>query len=587
MKQFLENHLRLALDRLKKERSLDADLDAPIQLDRTKQAEHGDYASNVALIYAKRFGMAPRALAELLVNQLDKVDEIREVQIAGPGFINFYLADAVRQRVVAEVLTQGAAYGRSDLGQGKRVHLEYVSANPTGPLHVGHGRAAAYGSVLTNILRATGFEVHGEYYVNDAGRQMHILAASIWLRYLELCGETIKFPSNGYKGSYVKAIAASLKAQHDRSYCHEAAAVFADVPPDADESGGDKEAHIDGLVQAAQQLLGEAVYQEFFDAGLNTILADIQDDLQEFGVCHDEWFSERDMMLSGVVQRGLEYLEVKGYTYEQDGATWFKAAEFGDEKDRVLVRANGQTTYFASDVAYHYNKYERGYDVIVNILGADHHGYAPRLKAVIQALGLQPEQFSTPLIQFVSLYRAGEKVQMSTRSGSFVTLRELREEVGNDAARFFYVMRKREQHLDFDLDLAKSRSNENPVFYVQYAHARICSVEQQMAERNVAWNKQAGLENLHWLREAEEDALLRCIAQYPELVANAATNYEPHLLVHYLRELAQHFHAYYNAHQFIVEGAPLCNARLCLIMAVKQVLHNGLELLGVTAPERM
>ncbi|HEB95219.1 MAG TPA: arginine--tRNA ligase, partial [Sedimenticola thiotaurini] len=511
---------------------------------------------------------------------------VEKVEIAGPGFINFHLAPVAYHELIPRILEQGHQFGRSDLGGGRRVQVEFVSANPTGPLHVGHGRGAAYGAVVADLLAAVGFEVHREYYVNDAGRQMDILATSVWLRYLELCDEELVFPVNGYRGDYVWDIAATLHREHGESYRHAADQVFQGVPAD-EPAGGDRERHIDGLIRRAKELLGDNRYRFVFELALNTILDDIRDDLELFGVHYEQWYSERSLTESGAVTRAIERLRHGGYLYEKEGALWFRSTDFGDEKDRVVVRDNGQTTYFASDIAYHMDKLERGFDRVIDVWGADHHGYVPRVKAALQALGDDPAKLDVLLVQFANLYRGGEKVQMSTRSGSFVTLRELRKEVGRDAARFFYVMRKCEQHLDFDLDLAKSQSSDNPVYYVQYAHARVCSVLAQGAEKGIPVEISAGLDNLDRLGEEHEQALLKTLSRYEEVVEAAALNEEPHQLTHYLRELANDFHTYYNAHQFLVADAGLRDARLKLILAVRQVLRNGLGLLGVAAPERM
>ncbi len=561
-----------------------AELPEPL-IDRTKNPEHGDFACNIAMVMARIARRKPRELAEDIVASLPASELVAGVEIAGPGFINFRLAPQAQYLVVPQILEQGHRFGRSDLGRSKPVQVEFVSANPTGPLHVGHGRGAAYGAVVADLLEAVGFAVHREYYVNDAGRQMDILGTSVWLRYLELCGEELPFPSNGYQGDYVLDIAASLHREHGDAYRVDAETVFAEVPADAPE--GDKEAHIDGLIARAKQLLGDNRYRLVFELALNTILDDIRDDLGLFGVRYDEWYSERTLTESGAVNRALERLRSAGHVYEKEGALWFRSTAFGDEKDRVVERENGQTTYFASDIAYHMDKLERGFERVIDVWGADHHGYVPRVKAALEALGDDPGKLEVLLVQFANLYRGGEKVQMSTRSGSFVTLRSLRKEVGTDAARFFYVMRRCEQHLDFDLDLAKSQSNDNPVYYVQYAHARVCSVLRQAADKGFQVEPSPGGENLERLTEGHEQALLTELGRYPELLEQAALGQEPHLLAHYLRELANGLHTYYNAHQFLVDDDALRDARLKLILATRQVLMNGLNLLGVSAPERM
>jgi arginyl-tRNA synthetase len=553
-------------------------------LEPARARERGDYASNIALALASRLKRQPRELAQEIVRALPASTDLAKVEIAGPGFINFFLAPSAYYAFLREILSQGEAFGRSEIGGGRRVQVEFVSANPTGPLHVGHGRGAAYGASLANLLEAAGFRVHREYYINDAGRQMDILAASVWLRYLELCGEPIAFPANGYRGDYVYDIAAALHRRVGERLRRSATEVFEGIPPDA-PAGGDKERHIDALVARTKALLGEADYRTVFDLGLEIILDDIKRDLEEFGVVYDQWYSERALVASGAADRVIERLKRSGHTYEKDGALWFRATDYGDEKDRVLVRENGQKTYFAHDIAYHADKLERGFEHVIDIWGADHHGYVPRIKAALAAIGDDPGRLTVLLVQFAVLYRGGQKVQMSTRAGEFVTLRELRREVGNDAARFFYVLRKCEQHMDFDLDLAKRQSADNPVYYVQYAHARVCSVFRQLAEKGLAHDPARA--DLTRLVAPPEEALMRRLARYPELIEEAALAYEPHQLAHYLYELAREFHAYYNSHTFLVEDAALREARLVLIAAVRQVIANGLRILGVSAPEKM
>lgn len=586
MKSFLSDLVSRALQQLVTQGELNAaDVRTPV-VERARDPAHGDFATNAAMVHSKAAGLRPRELAERLVANLPPSDAIAKVSIAGPGFINFQMADAAYYALIPGILTQGHAYGRSRLGGGRRVQVEFVSANPTGPLHVGHGRGAAFGAVVADLLEAVGYEVHREYYVNDAGRQMDILATSVWLRYLELCGEELVFPSNGYRGDYVWDIAASLHREHGDAYRHGAAEVFDEVPADA-PGGGDKEAHIDGLIGRAKQLLGDNRYRFVFELGLNVILDDIRDDLSQFGVHYQEWYSERSLVESGAVNKAIDRLREAGHLYEQAGAWWFRSTAFGDEKDRVVVRENGQTTYFASDIAYHMDKLERGFDRVIDVWGADHHGYVPRVKAALRAMGDDPSRLDVLLVQFAVLYRGGEKVQMSTRSGEFITLRELRKEVGRDAARFFYVMRKCEQHMDFDLDLAKSQSADNPVYYVQYAHARIHAVLRQAADKAIEVTPSAGVVHLERLTESHERGLMKSLSRYPEVVEAAALNEEPHQITQYLRELANDFHTYYNAHQFLVDDAALRDARIKLILATREVLRNGLNLLGVAAPEQM
>lgn len=587
MKVFLKELVDQSLATLQQHHAWPS-LEYAVQIERTRDEKHGDYATNIALILAKQVQLKPQALAQLLIDSFPVSSKIQKIEIAGPGFINFYVVPENEAALLQQILVQKENFGCTDFGKNKRVHIEYVSANPTGPLHVGHGRGAAYGATCADLLQAIGYQVHREYYVNDAGRQMDILAVSVWLRYLELLGESIVFPSNAYRGDYIREIAQTLYVKEKDRYRQNAISVFVDLPEDEklDGTGGDKEVYIDAMIARAKSLLKDD-YEVIHQYSADQILADIEEDLAEFGVTYQAWFSEKSLMKNGAVQAGIEALEKGGYLYRKDGALWFRSTDFGDEKDRVLVRENGVTTYFASDVAYHWNKLNRGFDIIIDVLGADHHGYIPRVKAAMQALGLKPEAMHVPLVQFATLYRNGEKAQMSTRSGQFVTLRELRDEVGNDAARFFYIMRKSEQHMDFDLDLAKSQSNDNPVYYLQYAHARICSVFRQLREKQLTMDQSLGLQSMDRLSTSYEKALIKQLAIYSEILSIAAKKLEPHSLANYLRELANLFHSYYNAETFIVDDIALRNARLCLIEAVRQVMANGLKLLGVSSPEKM
>ncbi len=588
MKQQLIDLLQATLAQLQQENILDAGLAYTITLERTRSQEHGDFACNIAMVLAKQAKCPPRQLAEKIVDALEQPDFINKIEIAGPGFINFYLEKTTQFNVINEILSKGQQFGRHTQTKPTKILVEFVSSNPTGPLHVGHGRHAAYGDSVANLLAAAGNDVQREYYINDAGRQVSIITVSVLLRYLQLSQDNLTFPQNGYKGDYVIEIAKQLQQQYPGKFKIDCATLFSNLPLDEQPDGsGDKEAHIDALITKAKQLLGLENFQKIADFTLEKIITDMRDDLFEFNVKFDTWFSEASLLKSGAIEHAVSQLQKHNHTYEKEGALWFRATDFGDEKDRVLIRANGQTTYFASDVAYHLNKCERGFNVLLNILGSDHHGYVPRLQACIKALTNSHVELQTSLVQFVSLYRGQEKIPMSTRGGSFVTLRQLRNEVGNDNARYFYIMRKNEQALDFDLDLAKSQSNDNPVYYIQYAHARICSVFRQLAERNYQWDQTLGLANLTQLTETAEIEIARQLVRYPEIILVAANAHDPHTLAHYLRELANAFHAYYNTSQFIVEHDDLRNARLCLITGVKQVIANGLQLLGISVPEAM
>lgn len=568
---------------------LDSEVTLDIQITRTKDKAHGDYASNLALQLAKPAKLPPREIAAKIVQHIDDDPLITKIEIAGPGFLNFYLQSDYQAEVLNNILKQNSQYGRSNLHHGKKLQIEFVSANPTGPLHVGHGRGAAYGATIANLHTAVGYEVQREYYVNDAGRQIDILATSVWLRYLELCGEKFNFPSNAYQGDYVWDIAASLHREHMNKYLHSTQAWMSDLPADAPQ-GGDKEIYIDAIIKQAKYLLGEDCFTIFSQRALDVITNDIKDDLEKFGVHFDNWYSENSLVKNDKVQTVLQTLNNNDYSYEKDGAVWFRSTSFGDEKDRVLVRENGSHTYFASDIAYHLDKFQRGFDQLINIWGADHHGYIARVQAAIQALGEKTDNLKILLVQFANLYQGGEKLAMSTRSGEFVTLRELRKKVGKDAARFFYVMRKCEQHLDFDLDLATSQTKDNPVFYVQYAHARICSIFSKAQElygdiklggKILIEADSALLDNEH------EKTLMTLLDQFPEKIVNAVDQLSPHILVNYLRELAKALQSFYDSHKVLIDELELRNARFKLLRATQIVLQNGLALLDVSAPTKM
>ena len=579
----------------------------PILIERPKLASHGDYACNLAMQLAKlpnkyldkiaemdeggqldkplpkQLREPPRDIAQALLSALPASPVVAKVEIAGAGFINVFLTTAAKQGVVGGVLQAGADYGRIQLGAGRKLQVEFVSANPTGPLHVGHGRGAAYGASLSNVLDAAGYQVSREYYVNDAGRQMDILALSTWLRYLELHGVNIPFPSNAYQGDYVGGMALQISVAHGAKFVRTLGeALNARLVGDLLTAEDNADAYLDALIADAKHLLGED-YAYVHNFALTEQLGDCRNDLAEFGVHFDEWFSEQSLFDGGLVAQVVAQLKAAGHLYEQDGAQWFRSTAFGDEKDRVVQRENGLYTYFASDIAYHVNKFARSFDRVINIWGADHHGYIARVNGALTALGQDSSKLTIALVQFAVLYRNGQKAAMSTRSGEFVTLRELRNEVGNDATRLFYVLRKSDQHLDFDMDLAKSQSNENPVYYIQYAHARICSVLEQWGG-NVVTLREAGVGTL----ESEyEKTLLQRLIDYPQVIESAAEDLAPHLVAFYLKDLAADFHSYYNASRFLVEDEGVKLARLALIAAVAQVMRNGLKLLGVSAPEKM
>ena len=584
IKNDINQLIATAIKQLQKKKIFPTALKYTVLVEKTRHPNNGDYASNIALTLAKQIRQSPACIAKQLVAVLPKHHYVKKISIAHPGFINFVLNDAFYYDAINETLSRGENYGHNMLGQGKTVHLEYISANPTGPLHVGHGRGAVYGSCVANLLRASNFKVHSEYYVNDAGRQMRILAFSIWIRYLQRLGIDVKLPDKAYVGDYILDIAHSIEHNYGDQFSvsyQKYVSLLQQINTDNTET------YLDQCIAACEATLGPKTFDIIFQFGLNAILDDIKNDLNELNVTFDEWFSEQQLLKQGFLNKGITLLKTHGFVYEQDQALWFKASQFGDEKDRVLIRANGQPTYFASDVAYHLYKYEQHYDTIIDIFGADHHGYINRIHGFLKALGKDAEKTIILLVQFAMLYRGKEKISMSTRAGKFITLRELRQEVGLDAARFFYIMRKPEQHLDFDLELAKKRSNENPVYYIQYAHARICSVQENMIKQGKTWNKHIGLTHLNQLNLNDEKNLMKAIAQFPDMVASAARQYAPHQLAHYLQEIAGLFHSYYNATYVLVEQETLRHARLCLIMAVQQVLSNGLKLLGIGAPKSM
>ncbi len=584
MKAQLQKLFAQAIDQLKTDGIIPTEHEVALQFERTRNKDHGDFACNVAMTLAKAAKQNPRELAKLIVAAMPSDSVITHIDIAGPGFINVFLAQDSRSSVVSEVLRQADRYGLAEPNSKQKILVEFVSANPTGPLHVGHGRGAAYGDALARLLSAAGNTVEREYYVNDAGRQMDILATSVWIRYLQTVGVGVPLPDNCYKGDYINEMGVELAQKHADKYRVELALI------DKARSGLEDEAALDATIGLAKTSLGQDGFEVFFSRALNSILEDIRHDLSQFGVDFDTWFSERSLFNDKESQKSkimlaIEQLKASGDVVERSGAWWFLSTNYGDEKDRVVVRENGQPTYFASDIAYHQDKIVRGFDLAINIWGSDHHGYIPRVKASLQALKLDPEKLKVVLVQFAVLYRGGEKLGMSTRSGEFVTLRSLRDEIGSDAARFFYAQRKSEQHMDFDLDLATSQSNENPMYYVQYAHARICRIFKTAEERNLPIAIEAA--DLSALSSDQENTLMTLLQRFPELVQSAANQYEPHQITYFLRDLATAFHSYYNATK-ILDAEPVPrDAMLALCQATRQVLHNGLTIIGVGAPDSM
>lgn len=576
----LSQLLRQAVDKVMAAET--TDLGLRIEMTRTKQASHGDYSCNLAMQLAKPLHKNPREIAHMLIEAIALSPYLEKIEVAGAGFINFFIKDTAKQIYLFHILQKGDAFGVSDFGKNEKIQVEFVSANPTGPLHVGHGRGAAFGASLANVLSAAGFSVTREFYVNDAGRQMDILALSTWIRYLALNDIHVPFPENAYQGEYVKIMAQLIYQAHTDRYVHQPDKLLDGLHEAAHEKAVKTDEALDQLITNAKKILDQD-YAYIHNFVLTEQLGDCRNDLMEFGVEFDTWFSEQSLFDNGLVAHAIQLLDEKKHLYRQDGAVWFRSTDFGDEKDRVVQRENGQFTYFASDIAYHLNKFERGFEKVINIWGADHHGYIPRVKGALRALQLDPDKLKIALVQFAVLYRNGKKAPMSTRSGEFVTLRELRHEVGKDAARFFYVMRKSDQHLDFDLDLAKSQSNENPVFYIQYAHARICSVLAQW-DGDIATLADV---DASVLTSVSELVLLQRLIDFPDMIEAAAQEFSPHLIAFYLRELASEFHSYYNSSHILVSEIPVMQARLALITAIRYVLKNGLELLGVSAPEKM
>ncbi len=555
MKEQLRDLVRKGLESCFADGTLTSGQIPTIVIEKPAHAEHGDYATNAAMLMAKHEKKAPRAVAEALVRHLVASENIFEkVEIAGPGFVNFHIKSKVWQDTLKTIAAAGDSYGLSCIGAGKKVQVEFVSANPTGPLHIGHGRGAATGDAIASILAAAGFEVVREYYINDAGNQMDTLGKSIFLRYRELLGQSIEFPSVCYQGDYIKDIARDALAKY-----------------------GDK------YLQAVET---EAV-SFFARFGGDIILKGIDKDLKDFGVSFDNWYSEQTLFDGGKVNEAIAMMRDKGLIYEHEGALWFKTTEFGDDKDRVVVRSNGATTYFASDIAYHYEKFQRGFNWVVDVWGADHHGYVPRLKGVVQGLGRDPEDLKIVLVQLVALLRDGVPVAMSTRSGEFVTLKEVVDEVGRDASRFFFLMRRSDSQLDFDLELAKRQSTDNPVYYVQYAHARICSIFENAMEKGISLPGEIAEIDLRKLESQEELAIIKTLSVFTEIVEGSALNFEPHRITYFLQELAGQFHSFYNKNRVIGEDPELTIARLFLLKCIAQTLKNALSILGISAPERM
>jgi arginyl-tRNA synthetase len=554
MKQQISNLIRNAATRAYEKGDLPSKAFPEIEVEVPKIESHGDFSTNIAMVTASVQKMPPRKIAELILKHLSDPDNIlAKTEIAGPGFINFFVNIWSWYPVIHKIHQEDIRYGASDMGNGKKIQVEFVSSNPTGPLHVGHGRGAAVGDSLANILRFCGYVVQKEYYINDSGRQIHTLGKSVFLRYKQLLGMNIQFSEENYQGDYIIDFAKEISDSKGKTLLDQ-----------------DEEPSISYCAKFAAE----------------RIIAQIRQDLTNFGIEFDNWFSEQSLYDSGKVQAVIDDFRDKDIIYKKDGALWFKTTVFGDEKDRVVVRKNGQTTYFASDIAYHMDKFERGFERVIDVWGADHHGYIPRVTGAIQASGLNKNRFTVILVQLVNLLRGGEPVAMSTRAGEFVTLSDVVKEVGKDAARFIFLTRHYDSPLDFDLELAKKKTNDNPVFYVQYVHARISSIARKGREKDIddiTWDQKA----MAMLKEPEEINLMKTMARYPDVLKNSATFMEPHRITFYLMELAACFHAYYNKHRVLSDDPLLSRGRLYMVLAVQKVIRNGLTLLGVSAPEKM
>ena len=587
MKELLVKLLNNALKNLEKIENIDL-AKIKVEIKKNKQKDHGDYSTNLAMIIAKKLSKPPLEVAELLVKETIKEKSIQQIKIAEPGFINFFIQEDSYLEILKKINKEKENFGKIKPGSKEKILIEYVSSNPTGPLHVGHGRGAAFGSVLSNILRARGFCVDEEYYVNDRGRQTEILALSVLVRYIQIFENQIPFPKGCYQGNYIYEIAKEVHDLYGEKYILKNNLLIELSQALTDKN---QEEDLDLLINLIRAKLKKK-FLELSEFSLKFILEGIKEDLNCFGVKQNLWFKETSLFSKtrkdpSLMDKSMSKLEEGGFIYEKEGASWFRSSDFKDDKDRVVRRGNSQTTYFASDIAYHLNKYQRGYKKIINIWGADHHGYLPRVSAAIKALGEDVKKLDVVFIQFANLLREGEKISMSTRGGEFVTLKELMEEVTPEAARFFFINRKGEQHLDFDLDLAKKQNQENPLYYIQYAHARICSLFQKLNVEKKSYKERIAIENLNNLNDGLEIEMMKILSQYSEVIAKSAKNYEPHLICYYLRELASSFHSYYNNQKILVENPRELQPKLFMLFAIRQVIFNGLTILGISSPTSM
>ena len=552
MKTVIKKIIHDALEKAQQAGELELSSFPEIVVEKPKDEKMGDFSTNIGMTLAKSERKNPKTIAESVARHL-KSGDLSKVEVAGPGFINIKMSQEFFLKRLRNAVSQGENFGSSDSGQGTKVMIEFVSANPTGPLHVGHGRGAAVGDCLARIMKKAGYDLSTEYYINDVGNQMNFLGRSTWLRYRELKGEVIEFPEDHYRGDYIKDIAQEVIDQKGDEFLNK---------PE------------------------EECIPFFRRFAKDNILKGIEKDLSEFRVNFDNWFSEESLYEDKSVEKAVDWLKGQGHIYEKDGAVWLKSSAFNDDKDRVIVKQTGERTYFCSDIAYHQNKINRGFKKLINLMGADHHGYVPRMEAVLEAMGYDKKIFKILLVQFVSLLRAGEKVSMSTRSGEFETLADVVSEVGVDATRYFFLMRSSDTHLDFDLELAKKETPDNPVFYIQYAHARICSIFRAAEENGVIWDRSAEVD-LAPINEDEEFAIIQAILAFPEIVEKSARVLEVHRISHYLLDLVSRFHGYYSRHRVISDDKSLTQARLFLLDALRITIRNGFELMGISSPEKM
>ena len=570
MKNIIKDLIVKSLSKIDKSSNISIE---SIEVSICKDKKFGDFSSNVSMKFAHLYDLKPRDLARKIIHEIEENDNILKIEVAGPGFINFFVSKNTQFEIIEKILEDKTSFGKNKEGNNKKILIEFVSANPTGPLHVGHGRGAAFGDCLSNILKENGYEISKEYYVNDAGKQIDILTLSVLQRYHELIDNNYDFNYEDlYKGEYVWDIAAEIHRKHEKNFFIE-------------NLNSMKINNIDDYISSVKNILSEKKFNEVKNLAVNFIQVNIKKTLILSGINFDSWFFESSLLRDNNLKKVISFLSNNNHTYEKDNALWFKSQQIGDEKDRVLIKENKDHTYLSTDIAYHKNKVERKFNKVINIWGADHHGYVPRIKGAFNIFSKGESDLIILLVQFANLFRGKDKISMSTRSGNFVTLEQLLKEVGKDATRFFYIARKSDQHMDFDIELAKSNNSNNPVYYIQYAHARICSIFKQSIENGMqfSFNK----DYLELLSKEEEMKIIKKLSSYPDIIKKSAERYEPHLLTNYMRELAQEIHSYYNKFQILVDDSKLRNARLALIEASRYVLKNSGRIIGINMPDKM